>query len=91
MTAAGKQMDRATFRGETLSARNHARRRNPMVTGFLRPSYTFRPCIKDSVLLDTARVSGLDVMYSLNLLTMGVRGASGKMPAENLRRLKTGH
>ena len=65
-------MDQTTFRGETLSARNYARRRNRMVTGFSRPSYTFRSCIKDSVLLDTARVSALDVMYSLNLLTMGI-------------------
>lgn len=29
-------------------------------------------CIKVGVKIDTARVSGLDVMHSLNLLTMGV-------------------
>ena len=29
-------------------------------------------CIKDEVLIDTARVSGLDVMDTLNLLTMDV-------------------
>ena len=29
-------------------------------------------CIKDGRKIDTARVSGLDVMHTLNLLTMGV-------------------
>lgn len=33
---------------------------------------TYGHHIKDEVLIDTARVSGLYVMYSLNLLTMGV-------------------
>ena len=33
---------------------------------------TYCDCIKVGVKIDTVRVSGLDVMYSLNLLTMGV-------------------
>jgi hypothetical protein len=37
-----------------------------------RAKSTYGHCIKDEVLIDTVRVSGLDVMYSLNLLTMGV-------------------
>ena len=36
-----------------------------------RAKSTYGHCIKDKVLIDTARVSGLDVMYSLNLLTTG--------------------
>jgi hypothetical protein len=57
--------------------------RKPLSFHALRPERTVKSsgfavsdthalCIKDEVLIDTARVSGLDVMYSLNLLTMGV-------------------
>lgn len=37
-----------------------------------RAKSTYGHFIKDKVLIDTARVSGLDVMHTLNLLTMGV-------------------
>jgi hypothetical protein len=37
-----------------------------------RAKSTYGHCIKDKVLIDTARVSGFDVMHSLNLLAMGV-------------------
>lgn len=37
-----------------------------------RAKSTYGNCIKDELLIDTARVSGLDVMHTLNLLTMGV-------------------
>jgi hypothetical protein len=47
------------------------RRKAQKQRGF-RAKSTYGHCIKDKVLIDTVRVSGLDVMYSLNLLTMGV-------------------
>lgn len=47
------------------------RRKAQKQCGF-RSKSTYGHCIKDKVLLDTARVSGLDVAHSLNLLTMGV-------------------
>ena len=47
------------------------RRKVQKQRGF-RAKSTYGHCIKDKVLIDTARVSGLDVMHSLNLLTMGV-------------------
>ncbi|WP_444180512.1 hypothetical protein [Dialister hominis] len=46
------------------------RRKAQKQRGF-RAKSTYGHCIKDEVLIDTARVSGLDVMYSLNLLTTG--------------------
>lgn len=47
-------------------------RRNRITKGLLRHSHTDRVRIQDRVLIYTARVSGLDVMHTLNLLTMGV-------------------
>lgn len=56
-----------------MSSRLYAlkRRKAQKQRGF-RAKSTYEHCIKDEVLIDTARVSGLDVMHSLNLLMMGV-------------------
>jgi hypothetical protein len=48
------------------------KRRKAQKQRSFRAKSTYGHCIKDEVLIDTARVSGLDVMHSLNLLTMGV-------------------
>ena len=47
------------------------RRKAQKQRGF-RAKSTYGHCIKDEVLIDTARVSGLDVMRSLTFLTMSV-------------------
>ena len=47
------------------------RRKAQKQRGF-RAESTYGHCIKDKVLIDTARVPGLDATYSLNLLTMRV-------------------
>jgi len=48
------------------------KRRKAQKQRSFRAKSTHGHCIKDKVLIDTARVSGLDVMHTLNLLTMGV-------------------
>ena len=48
------------------------KRRKAQKQRSLRAKSTYGHCIKDVVLIDTTRVSGLDVMHTLNLLTMGV-------------------
>lgn len=57
--------------GSTLPHYALKRRKAQKQRGF-RAKSTYGHCIKDEVLIDTARVSGLDVMDTLNLLTMDV-------------------
>jgi hypothetical protein len=45
--------------------------KNRAVTGISSTSVTGTVGIQDNVLIDTMRILGLDVMHSLNLLTMG--------------------
>lgn len=47
------------------------RRKAQKQRGF-RDESTYGHCIKDKVLIDTARMPGLDATYGLNLLTMRV-------------------
>lgn len=57
------------------TAQNTTNAGNPLFQAFLPipvQRSTYRDCIKVGVKIDTARVSGLDFMHSLNLLTMGV-------------------
>lgn len=72
MMAAVKTQNQTLFLGRTPSAWNRRIAENRAVTGIFDASVTGTVGIQDNVLIDTARVSGLDVMYSLNLLTMGV-------------------
>lgn len=72
MTAAENTAFQTGVSGSLSVSQSRKCRRNRITKGFSRHSHTDGARIQDRVLIDTARVSGLDVMHSLNLLMMGV-------------------
>lgn len=72
MTATENTAFQTCISGSLSVSQSCKYRRNRTVTCVLRHSHTGRVRIQDRVLIDTARVSGFDVMRSLNLLAMGV-------------------
>ncbi len=75
MTQANRFTSRASYRRMIGCFHSIRTLEMPLIQALLHLphlEYTDCHCIKIATPIDTARVSGLDVMHTLNLLTMGV-------------------